>query len=250
MIFAIANQKGGVSKTTTTVNLGYALHEMGNRVLLVDLDPQGSLTLSVGLEPAFLEQTVYDVLIGNADIKDVIDRAGDMHILPSNIDLSAAEAELLTEIGRESILGNKLKEVKDDYEYILIDCPPSLGLLTINAMTACNGVIAPVSPDFLSLRGLVQLTNTINRVKMLNPHMGLVGVLITMLDQRTLHDRDAVEIIKSQYKTFNTAIKRAVAVKDSATAGQSILQYDPSHDVSEAYRELAREVLAWVKDQT
>ena len=250
MIFAIANQKGGVSKTTTTVNLGQALYEMGNKILLVDLDPQGSLTLSVGLEPAYLEQTVYDVLIGNADIRDVIDCTGDMHILPSNIDLSAAEAELLTEIGRESILGNKLKEVKSEYDYVLIDCPPSLGLLTINAMAACDGVIAPVSPDFLSLRGLVQLSNTINRVKVLNPHMGLVGVLITMLDQRTLHDRDAVEIIQSQYKTFNTAIKRAVAVKDSATAGQSILVYDPSHDVSDAYRELAKEVTTWAKDQT
>lgn len=249
MIFAIANQKGGVSKTTTTVNLGYALYEMGNRVLLVDLDPQGSLSLSVGLEPAFLDRTVYDVLIGSADIENVIDRTGDMHILPSNIDLSAAEAELLTEIGRESILGNKLKKVKDDYEYILIDCPPSLGLLTINAMAACDGVIAPVSPDFLSLRGLVQLTNTINRVKVLNPRMGLVGVLIAMLDQRTLHDRDAMDIIKSQYKTFSTTIRRAVAVKDSATAGQSIIQYDPSHDVSEAYRGLAKEVLAWEKDR-
>lgn len=249
MVFAIANQKGGVSKTTTTVNLGYALYEMGNRVLLVDLDPQGSLSLSVGLEPAFLDKTVYDVLIGSADIKDVIDRTGDMHILPSNIDLSAAEAELLTEIGRESILRNALNQVKEDYDYVLIDCPPSLGLLTINAMAACNGVIAPVSPDFLSLRGLVQLTNTINRVKVLNPRMGLVGVLVAMLDQRTLHDRDAVEIIQSQYKTFDTAIKRAVAIKDSATAGQSIIQYDPSHDVSEAYRKLAEEVIAWAKDR-
>lgn len=249
MIIAIANQKGGVSKTTTTVNLGQALSDLGHKVLLVDLDPQGSLTLAVGLEPIALEYTVYDILIGRIDVKNAIVTSGNMDILPSNIDLSAAEAELLAEIGRESILKNRLSNIKNDYDFILLDCPPSLGLLTINAMASCNGIIAPVSPDFLSIRGLVQLTNTIGKVRTLNPSMSLVGVLIAMYDKRTLHDREAVAVIEDEYKTFNTMIKRAVAVKDSSTAGQSILKYDPNHDVSKAYRQLAGEVLAWASDQ-
>lgn len=249
MIISIANQKGGVSKTTTALNLGTALNELGYKVLLIDMDPQGSLTLSMGIEPAYLEETIYDALIGRTDIRDVTHGKSGVNIIPANIDLSAAEVELLSEIGRESILLETLEEIKDKYDYIIIDCPPSLGLLTVNALTACDGVIAPVAPDFLALKGLVQLTNTVKKIRKLNPKLDFIGVLISMYDKRTLHDKEAISIIKENYKVFDTYIRRAVAVKDSSIAGQSILEYAPYHDVSNAYRRLAKEVLEWGKDQ-
>jgi chromosome partitioning protein len=249
MIISIANQKGGVSKTTTALNLGVALNELGYSVLLIDMDPQGSLTLSMGIEPAYLEQTIYDVLIGKIDINNIIHGGESVNIAPANIDLSAAEVELLSEIGRESILLEVLEGIRDKYKYIIIDCPPSLGLLTINALTACDGVIAPVAPDFLALKGLVQLTNTIKKVKKLNPKLDFIGVLISMYDKRTLHDKEAISIIKENYNVFDTYIRRAVAIKDSSIAGQSMLEYAPYHDVSNAYRRLAKEVLKWEKDQ-
>src|SRR5690606_19906712 len=199
MIISIADQKGGVSKTTTALNLGVALNELGYSVLLIDMDPQGSLTLSMGIEPAYLEQTIYDVLIGKIDINNIIHGGESVNIAPANIDLSAAEVELLSEIGRESILLEVLEGIRDKYKYIIIDCPPSLGLLTINALTACDGVIAPVAPDFLALKGLVQLTNTIKKVKKLNPKLDFIGVLISMYDKRTLHDKEAISIIKENY---------------------------------------------------
>src|SRR3954469_886834 len=211
-VIALANQKGGVAKTTTTLNLGVALVERGKRVLCVDLDPQSNLTMSQGIDPDDLERTMFDVLVHKTPIEDVILRR-EIDLAPSSIDLAGAELALSSMIGRERALQKALLPVRGTYDYILIDTPPSLGLLTINALTAADSVIVPVQCEYLSLRGLIQLENTLAMIREnLNPIVEIKGILPTMYDGRTLHSREAVEMLKENFGdlVFETRIKKTV----------------------------------------
>ena len=244
-IIALANQKGGVAKTTTTLNLGVAFKEMGHRVLLVDLDPQGNLTMSQGLNPDTIETSMFDVLVRKIPISDVIERR-EVDLAVASIDLAGAELALASLIGRERSLEKALIEVRDTYDFILVDTPPSLGLLTINAFVAATGVIVPVQCEYLALRGLVQLENTLAMVREnLNPHVGVEGIVATMYDSRTLHAREAVEILEENFGdlVFKTRIRKTVRYAEAPVKGSSVLGYDPTGTASEAYRELAKEVL-------
>ena len=244
-IIALANQKGGVAKTTTTLNLGVAFKEMGYRVLLVDLDPQGNLTMSQGLNPDTIETSMFDVLVRKIPISDVIERR-EVDLAVASIDLAGAELALASLIGRERSLEKALVEVRDKYDFILVDTPPSLGLLTINAFVAATGVIVPVQCEYLALRGLVQLENTLAMVREnLNPHVGVEGIVPTMYDSRTLHAREAVEILEENFGdlVFKTRIRKTVRYAEAPVKGSSVLGYDPTGTASEAYRELAKEVL-------
>ena len=244
-IIAFANQKGGVAKTTTTLNLGVAFKEMGYRVLLVDLDPQGNLTMSQGLNPDTIETSMFDVLVRKIPISDVIERR-EVDLAVASIDLAGAELALAALIGRERSLEKALVEVRDRYDFILIDTPPSLGLLTINAFVAATGVIVPVQCEYLALRGLVQLENTLAMVREnLNPRVGVEGIVPTMYDARTLHAREAVEILEENFGdlVFKTRIRKTVRYAEAPVKGSSVLGYDPTGTASEAYRELAKEVL-------
>ena len=244
-IIALANQKGGVAKTTTTLNLGVAFNEMGYRVLLVDLDPQGNLTMSQGLNPDTIETSMFDVLVRKIPISDVIERR-EVDLAVASIDLAGAELALASLIGRERSLEKALVEVRDKYDFILVDTPPSLGLLTINAFVAATGVIVPVQCEYLALRGLVQLENTLAMVREnLNPHVGVEGIVPTMYDSRTLHAREAVEILEENFGglVFRTRIRKTVRYAEAPVKGSSVLGYDPTGTASEAYRELAKEVL-------
>jgi chromosome partitioning protein len=242
---SFANQKGGVAKTTTTLNLGVALAEQNLRVLLCDLDPQGNLTMSQGLNPDTIERSMFDVLVHRLPIQEVIHHT-EVDLAVSSIDLAGAELALSSMIGRERALEKALAPVRDAYDYILIDTPPSLGLLTINALVASNGVIVPVQCEYLSLRGLVQLENTLSMIREnLNPDVGIEGILPTMYDNRTLHAREAVEILQENFGdlVFDTKINKTVRYAEAPVKGTSVLKYDPTGSAAEAYRDLAKEVL-------
>jgi chromosome partitioning protein len=244
-VIAFANQKGGVAKTTTTLNLGVAFAEAGMSVLLVDLDPQGNLTMSQGMNPDSIERSMFDVLVHRVPITEVIHKT-EVDLAVSSIDLAGAELALSSMIGRERALEKALEPVKDNYNYVLIDTPPSLGLLTINALVASDGVIVPVQCEYLSLRGLVQLENTLSMIREnLNPEVGIQGILPTMYDNRTLHSREAVEILQENFGdlVFGTRIRKTIRYAEAPVKGSSVLKYDPTGTAAEAYRELAKEVL-------
>jgi len=248
-VIAFANQKGGVAKTTTTLNLGVAFMERGFRVLLVDLDPQGNLTMSQGLNPDALERSMFDVLVHRLPITEIIHSA-EVDIAVASIDLAGAELALSAMIGRERALEKALVEVRGTYDFILIDTPPSLGLLTINAFVAATGVIVPVQCEYLSLRGLVQLENTLAMVREnLNPHVKIEGILPTMFDGRTLHAREAVEILEENFGdlVFKNRIRKTIRYAEAPVKGTSIMKYEPSGTAADAYRELAKEVLDGAK---
>ena len=245
-VIALANQKGGVAKTTTTLNLGVAFREMGYRVLLVDLDPQGNLTMSQGLNPDAIERSMFDVLVHRVPISEVIEQR-EVDLAVASIDLAGAELALSALIGRERSLEKALAEVRHQYDFVLVDTPPSLGLLTINAFVAATGVIVPVQCEYLSLRGLVQLENTLAMVREnLNPLVAVEGIVATMFDGRTLHSREAIEILEENFGdlVYRTRIRKTVRYAEAPVKGSSVLKYDPTGAAAEAYRELAREVVA------
>ena len=244
-VIAFANQKGGVAKTTSTLNLAVALAELGHAVLAVDLDPQGNLTMSQGLNPDVIERSMYDVLVHKLPIEQILHK-GEIDLAVSSIDLAGAELALSGMIGRERALEKALLATKASYDFVLIDTPPSLGLLTINALVASAGVIVPVQCEYLSLRGLVQLENTLTMIREhLNPDVEIVGILPTMFDSRTLHSREAVEILRENFGdlVFKTWIRKTVRYAEAPVKGTSILKYDPTGNAAEAYRLLAKEVL-------
>ena len=248
-VIAFANQKGGVAKTTTTLNLGVALRELGHRVLLVDLDPQGNLTMSQGMNPDAIERSMFDVLVHRVPISDVIQRV-EVDVAVSSIDLAGAELALSALIGRERALDKALVEVRDQYDFVLLDTPPSLGLLTINAFVASDGVIVPVQCEYLSLRGLVQLENTLAMVREnLNPRVHVEGIVPTMYDGRTLHAREAIEILEEHFGdlVYETRIRKTVRYAEAPVKGSSVLRYEPSGPAAQAYRDLAKEVLDGAK---
>src|SRR5215467_1902403 len=244
-VIALANQKGGVAKTTSTLNLAVAFAEEGNRVLAIDLDPQGNLTMSQGLNPDTIERSMYDVLVHRLPIEQIIHH-GEIDLAVASIDLAGAELALSAMIGRERSLEKALQPVLDRYDFVVIDTPPSLGLLTINALVASNGVIVPVQCEYLSLRGLVQLENTLSMIREnLNPNVGIQGILATMFDRRLLHSREAVEILKENFGdlVLNTKIRKTVRYAEAPVKGQSINKYDPTGEAAGMYRDLAKEVL-------
>jgi chromosome partitioning protein len=244
-VIAFANQKGGVAKTTTTLNLAVAFTEEGFKVLAVDLDPQGNLTMSQGMDPDSLEQSMFDVLVRALPIDEVI-RHAEIDVAVSSIDLAGAELALSSMIGRERALQKALLPVRSRYDFILIDTPPSLGLLTINALTAADSVIVPVQCEYLSLRGLVQLESTLSMIREnLNPVVEIRGILPTMYDSRTLHSREAVEMLKENFGdlVFDTKIRKTVRYAEAPVQGSSVLKYEPNGPAAAAYRELAKEVL-------
>ena len=249
-VLALCNQKGGVGKTTTTINLGAALAEYGRRVLLVDFDPQGALSVGLGVNPGDLDRTVYDLLMDrNLAVDDVMLKTNTpgMDLVPSNIDLSAAEVQLVGEVAREQTLQRALEPVLGDYDFVLIDCQPSLGLLTVNALTAADGVIIPLECEFFALRGVALLIQTIDKVKeRLNPQLELEGVVATMFDSRTVHGREVLARVVEAFgeRTFHTVINRTVRFPETTVAGEPITSYAPSSLGAAAYRELAKEVLA------
>ena len=244
-VIALANQKGGVAKTTTTLNLAVAFQEQGFNVLGVDLDPQGNLTMSQGMDPDSVERSMFDVLVHSLPVDEVIHRT-EIDLAVSSIDLAGAELALSSMIGRERALQKALLPVRNRYDYILVDTPPSLGLLTINALTAADSVIVPVQCEYLSLRGLVQLENTLSMIREnLNPTVEIHGILPTMYDGRTLHSKEAVEMLKENFGdlVFETRIRKTVRYAEAPVQGSSVLKYDPAGSAAEAYRDLAKEVL-------
>ena len=248
-VIAFANQKGGVAKTTSTLNLAVALAEQGLAVLAIDLDPQGNLTMSQGLNPDTIERSMYDVIVHRLPIDEVVHK-GETDLAVSSIDLAGAELALSSLIGRERALEKALVPVKHRYDWVLIDTPPSLGLLTINALAASDGVIVPVQCEYLSLRGLVQLENTLGMIREnLNPDVEIQGILPTMYDGRTLHSREAVEILQENFGelVFKTWIRKTVRYAEAPVKGVSVLKYDPTGTAAEAYRELAKEVVNGAK---
>jgi chromosome partitioning protein len=248
-VIAFANQKGGVAKTTSTLNLAVAFAEKRHKVLIVDLDPQGNLTMSQGLNPDSIERSMYDVLVHKLPIEQVVHH-GEVDLAVSSIDLAGAELALASRIGRERALDKALLPVRSEYDFILIDTPPSLGLLTVNALVASHGVIVPVQCEYLSLRGLVQLENTLTMIREnLNPDVEIEGILPTMYDSRTLHSREAVEILQENFGelVFNTKIRKTIRYAEAPVKGSSVLKYDPTGNAANAYRELAKEVLNGAK---
>jgi chromosome partitioning protein len=244
-VIAFANQKGGVAKTTTTLNLAVAFAESGHRVLCIDLDPQGNLTMSQGIDPDKVEKSLYDVLVHDMPISEVIQHR-EIDIAVASIDLAGAEIAMSTKIGRERSLEKALKEVSGDYDFVCIDTPPSLGLLTINALTAASKVIVPVQCEYLSMRGLVQLQNTLRMIQEnLNPDVKIEGILPTMLDSRTVHAKEAVEILEENFGdlVFRSRIKKAIKFAEAPVKGSSVLKYDSGSSAANYYRELAKEVL-------
>ena len=244
-VLAFANQKGGVAKTTSTVNLGAALRERGLTVLAVDMDPQGNLTMSQGIDTEDLEKSMYDVLVHRTPIQDVIYER-ELDVAAATIDLAGAEMALSSMIGRERALQRALAEVRDAYDYILIDTPPSLGLLTINALTAAEGVIVPVQCEYLSLRGLLQLERTLDMIREnLNPDVKIKGILPTLYDARTKHGQESIEVLRENFGklVFDTVVRKTIKFAEAPVIGSSVLKYDPKGRGAEAYRALAREVL-------
>lgn len=249
-IIAMCNQKGGVGKTTTSINLAAALAGYGRKVLLVDFDPQGAASAGLGVNARALERTIYDELLAaKPDVREIIEQTevAGLDLVPANIDLSAAEIQLVSEVGREQTLARVLRPVTDDYDVIIIDCQPSLGLLTVNALTAAHGVIIPLEAEFFAMRGVALLVEQIERVTdRLNPRLQLDGVLLTMVDLRTLHSREVIESVEEGFgqKVFDTKISRTVKFPDATIAAQPITEFAPKHPGAVAYRRLARELIA------
>lgn len=249
-IISMVNQKGGVGKTTSVINLGAALAELGRKVLLVDLDPQGALSAGTGINSYELDLTVYNLLLErDHDIREAIQptTTENMEILPANIDLSAAEVQLVNEVAREMALARVLRPVVGDYDIILIDCQPSLGLLTVNALAASDGVIIPLGAEYFALRGVALLVETIEKVQdRINPRLEMDGILITMFDPRTLHAREVVARVVEAFpdKVFHTAINRTVKFPDASVAAEPITTFASNNKGADAYRQLARELLA------
>ena len=244
-VIAFTNQKGGVAKTTTTLNLAAAFVESGHRTLCVDLDPQANLTMSQGIDPDSLERSMYDVLVHHTSMREVI-RKREVDVACASIDLAGAEIAMSTQIGRERSLEKGLAPVKEDYDYIFIDTPPSLGLLTINALTAADKVIVPVQCEYLSMRGLVQLQNTLSMIKEnLNPDVEIEGILPTLVDNRTVHAKEAIELLEENFgdRVFASRINKTVRFAEAPVKGMSVLKYDPDGKAAYAYRQLAKEVL-------
>jgi chromosome partitioning protein len=249
-IVALCNQKGGVGKTTTSVNLAAALAEYGRKVLLVDFDPQGAASAGLGIQSNDLETTVYDLLMRSGiNTKDVIlpTRVEGLDLLPANIDLSAAEVQLVGEVARESALARALRPVEDDYDVILVDCQPSLGLLTVNGLVAAHGVLIPLAAEFFAMRGVALLVDTITKVQdRLNPRLTIDAIIPTMYDGRTLHSHEVVERVRDGFgdKVTETMIHRTVKFPDATVAAEPITTYAPTHAGANAYRELTRELVA------
>ena len=244
-VIAFANQKGGVAKTTTTLNLAAAFAESGHRVLAVDMDPQGNLTMSQGIDPDSLESSMYDVLVHHISIREVI-RKREVDVACASIDLAGAEIAMSTQIGRERSLQKAFAPIMEDYDFICIDTPPSLGLLTINALTAADKVIVPVQCEYLSMRGLVQLQNTLSMIREnLNPDVQIEGILPTLVDTRTIHAKEAIELLEENFgdTVFATRITKTVRFAEAPVKGMSVLKYDSDGKAAYAYRQLAREVL-------
>ncbi len=245
-MIAFTNQKGGVAKTTTTLNLAAAFSERGFRVLCVDLDPQSNLTMSQGIDPDSLDVSMYDVLVHHTSLREVI-RRREVDIACASIDLAGAEIAMSTQIGRERSLQKALAAVEEDYDYVFIDTPPSLGLLTINALTAATKVIVPVQCEYLSMRGLVQLQNTLSMIREnLNPDVEIEGILPTLVDNRTVHAKEAIEILEENFgdRVFASRINKTVRFAEAPVKGMSVLKYDPDGKAAYSYRQLAKEVLA------
>jgi chromosome partitioning protein len=245
-VIAFANQKGGVAKTTTTLNLAAAFAEEGHRVLCIDMDPQGNLTMSQGIDPDTLEVSMFDVLVHDVSIREVI-RRREVDVACSSIDLAGAEIAMSMKIGRERSLDRSLREILEDYDFICIDTPPSLGLLTINALTAADKVIVPVQCEYLSMRGLIQLQNTLSMIREnLNPDVDIAGILPTMVDSRTLHAKEAIEILEENFgdRVFGARIRKTIRFAEAPVKGMSVLKYDPTGTAADAYRQLAKEVLS------
>ena len=245
-VIAFANQKGGVAKTTTTLNLAAAFAEEGHRVLCIDMDPQGNLTMSQGIDPDTLEVSMFDVLVHDMSIREVI-RRREVDVACSSIDLAGAEIAMSMKIGRERSLDKALREIKEDYDFICIDTPPSLGLLTINALTAAHKVIVPVQCEYLSMRGLIQLQNTLSMIREnLNPDVDIAGILPTMVDSRTLHAKEAIEILEENFgdRVFGARIRKTIRFAEAPVKGMSVLKYDPTGTAADSYRQLAKEVLS------
>jgi chromosome partitioning protein len=249
-IIALVNQKGGVGKTTSTINLGAALVEEGARVLLVDFDPQGALSVGLGINPNDLDLTVYDLLLDRSVLfQEVVKptKFEGLDIIPANIDLSAAEVLLVSEVAREQMLRRALQPGKASYNYILIDCPPSLGLLTVNALTAASGVIIPLETEYFALRGMALLLDTVEKVKeRLNPELQIEGILATMLDSRTVHGREVLSRVTEAFgdRLFKTIIHKTIRFAEAPVAGEPILTYSPRSPGAQEYRDLAREVMS------
>ena len=245
-VLAVANQKGGVAKTTTVQALGFALAELGRAVLLVDLDPQACLTYSVGLDPDALDHSLHDVFVRKMKVADVRRTLeGPVDIVPSTIDLAGSEVHLLTRTGREHVLARALQVVEDEYDIVLVDCPPSLGVLTINGLTAAEEVLIPLQCEALSHRGVGQLLETIDDVRMFaNSHLGVLGVIATMYDDRTRHSRAVLEDVKTRYglPVLEPPVRKSIRFAEAPARGRCILQHAPSSPGAQAYRALAREI--------
>ncbi len=245
-VIAFANQKGGVAKTTTALNLAVAFAEKGFRVLCVDMDPQGNLTMSQGIDPDTLDVSMFDVLVHDVPIRNVI-RRREVDVACASIDLAGAEIAMSTKIGRERCLDKAFRAIHDDYDFICIDTPPSLGLLTINALTAADKVIVPVQCEYLSMRGLIQLQNTLQMIREnLNPDIQIEGILPTLMDTRTTHAKEAIEILEENFgdRVFASRIRKTVRFAEAPVKGMSVLRYDPDGMAAQSYRDLAKEVLA------
>jgi len=248
-VVAVCNQKGGVGKTTTTINLGAALAQFGRRVLLVDFDPQGALSVGLGIQPHELDFTIYNLLMerGTSASEVVVKTSvAGMELLPSNIDLSGAEVQLVHEVGREFVLGGVLEPLVPDYDVVLIDCQPSLGLLTVNALACADGIIVPLECEYFAMRGVALLTETIDKVsRRINPRLAMDGLLATMYDSRTLHSREVLTRVVDRFRdeVFHTVISRTVRFPDATVAGEPITNFDPASTGASSYRELAKEVL-------
>ncbi|MEJ7629479.1 MAG: AAA family ATPase [Nocardioidaceae bacterium] len=253
-VITLCNQKGGVGKTTTAINLGAAMAELGRRVLLVDFDPQGSLTVGFGLNPNQIDTTIYHLMMeSGVTVDDVIVETGveGVHLIPSNIDLAGAEMQLINEVGREQALARALAPALDRYDIVLIDCQPSLGLLTVNALAASDGVIVPLECEYFALRGVALLKGTINKVQQrLNPRLTMIGLLGTMYDGRTLHSREVLRTLVEGWGdgVFHTVIRRTVKFSEATVAGEPLTAYATTSAGADAYRQLAREVLARCPD--
>ncbi len=248
-IIAMCNQKGGVGKTTSSINIAGALSQYGRRVLIVDFDPQGAATVGLGINANALDNTVYTALFDSSvDVHDVIRHTGteNIDIMPANIDLSAAEVQLVTEVGREQILAGVLRKVRDEYDVIIVDCQPSLGLLTVNALTAADGVIIPLAAEFFALRGVALLMQSIEKVQSrINPNLKVFGVLVTMYT-RTLHSEEVLQRIYEAFqdKVLHSVISRSIKLPDSTVAAVPITIFAPEHKTAKEYREVARELIA------
>ena len=248
-IIAIANKKGGVGKTTTAINLSACLADKGKKVLAVDMDPQGNMTSGLGLDKEFLEKTVYDMIIGESDIEEVLQKETmeNLDVLPTNIDLSAAEIELIDVENKEFIVRNSIQKIRDNYDFVIIDCPPSLSMLTINAMTTADSVLVPIQCEYYALEGLSQLIHTVELVKdRLNPDLEIEGVVFTMYDARTNLSLQVVENVKDnlQQNIYKTIIPRNIRLAEAPSYGMPINQYDPKSAGSESYMRLADEVIS------